>query len=98
MNYEGFTGEELAMLSFDDDDAWDSVADTPPKHDMGKVSHLSAEDRKDINALEANAPSCKAKVIWLCFSFVWKGANSFNFNIFSLYCRFFVCSLRGNCD
>lgn len=57
VDYEGSSGEELAKLSFEDDDAWDSVADAPPEHDMSKFSYLSTEDLKVINALEVDTPS-----------------------------------------
>lgn len=61
IDYEGSVGKEPAKLSSDDDDAWDSTAYTPSKHDTGKFSRLSAEDLKAINALDVHTPSREVK-------------------------------------
>lgn len=54
IDYEGSGREELAKLSSEDDDAWDSAVDTSLKHDTSKFSYLSAEDLKVINVQETD--------------------------------------------
>lgn len=56
-SYDGSTGEEQAVLSYDEDDWWGSIVETHLKPDKSKFSQLSIEDLKAIDNLQSETPS-----------------------------------------
>lgn len=57
LDYDDSAGEENVRLSYEDDDLWDPLTETPSKPDPNKFTHLSAYELKAISDLKIEPPS-----------------------------------------